>query len=157
VELSVNKISLVFALFTSFSVMANDPLKACLEFDYDTQKNQCISIVNDGYFSEAAALFCVDFDYSTHKFNCLKSIKNKTYTPTGINICSDYSYTTQKLECIKLTGKDYVGSTGLEFAKLRRISSLANQVKVDIYEGQLSDAIDKLGVIISLTSDYIID
>lgn len=153
----MNKFCLVLAFLTSFSVMANDPLKACIEFEYDHYKNECIEIVNDGYFSETAAMFCVGFEYSHQKLDCLKTIKNKTYTPTGVSICASYTYTHQKMDCIKLTGKDYVANTGLEVAKLRRISLMAKEIKVDIYEGNLSDAIDKLSKIIALTSEYVLD
>lgn len=151
------KFSFILIFLVSFGALANDPLKACLQFDYDTQKTECVKIVNDGYFSEKAALFCVGFDYTTQKLDCLRSIKNKTYTPTAISICADYTYTSQQIECIKLAGKDYVGATDLEVAKLRRISVLANTIKVDIYEGNLSDAIDKLSKIIALTSEYVLD
>lgn len=153
----MNKFSLSVALLLSFGAFANDPLRSCFEFDFDSQKNECIKIINSGHFEEVAAMFCVSLDYSTQKLSCLDLVKNKTFSPSAIRLCEDYSYSSQKLECLKLTGVDYLPENGNEREALEKISLLAKEIKLYLYEGQLGQAVEKLNKIIDITSDYLLD
>ena len=147
----MTKFYLLFLGLISLNLYANDPSKACLSFDFDSNKSTCIEILKKGYVAENAALFCVTLDFASNKLSCLNAAVGKEYTQGAIDLCDSFDFGSAKVNCIESSGTVYEENEQQREA-IRLIVLHANKAKRLIFRGDLSMAIESINQIILLST-----
>lgn len=127
----MSKIVFILMSFLSLNSMANDPLKACLNYTFSSGKEVCFNLLKDDYFQEEVAILCSRLTFDSDKTECLLSIKSKVYTPTNIDICFNKSFSSNKIECLSNSGRKIDDAEEL----LTRIANIAKSTRLAIFEG----------------------
>jgi hypothetical protein len=116
----------------------------CMGLDFDSNKSECVKIINSGYISSSAAGVCGDLDFDSGANECLEAALNKEYTRGAAQICSSNSFDSGVVDCMKNSGSRHEARDVYEVTakeKLGQIERLARNVKRDIRNGYLVEAL----------------
>lgn len=153
----MNKLLLVLSLLVSCSAFAVQPSEVCMSMSFDSGKNKCIKIINQGYISSGAADVCLRQSFDSGKIDCLSASLNKEYSNSELRLCNSQSFDSGTTKCMqnagRFVGRDDDSDHDYDRGKMRRIVRLARQAQRHLDNRNWSRVYDVLDQIIRLARD----
>lgn len=149
---------MILAVLMAFgaSAFAGDNINGlwCTENLNFSDEEQCIMIVQDGYFHPGAGAVCAEEGIGSNVLKCVLAAKNKSYTTEELMNCKNKPFIGDQAECMALSGTPVQATQDNLTAEVRleQIRVLAESVKYDMEAGNLGMALVNILLILELAT-----
>ena len=149
---------IVWGMIFSISAWGVSPWQVCEQLTFDSNRSECMQVVNSGYVSEGAAGVCARTTFDSGAVECLRASLDKEYAPAELRICADSSFDSGIVSCMQASGRSLGRDRGEpgrcrvnESRRFEKIRRLARKIKRQIERGRYERARENAERIIDLT------